>query len=111
MTEGGSKLEIECIGWKPLERNTLKGFADFRIRALRLVIRECTIHQSGDRQWVALPGKPQINKDGQVVKRDGKAQYSTILAWDTKAVADAFSAAALQALDRFQWANGHGKAA
>jgi hypothetical protein len=48
--------------------------------------------------WAQLPARPWI-KDGAVVLDDrGKIQYSPILAFDTREVADAFSRAVIKSL-------------
>ena len=92
------KLEIECVEFRPLEKGSLLGFATIRVPAMRLTIKDIAIHRSGDREWAQLPAKPQLDRDRNLVVKDGKVQYVTILQFDTKEVADAFSAAVLNAV-------------
>ena len=93
------KLAVEIVAYKPMDRNSLRGFVTVRIPALRLKIVDCTVNESNGRRWVGLPGKAQINRDGEVIKKDGKAQYSPTCLFDSKEVADAFGAKVLAALD------------
>jgi len=39
------KHAIECIGFKPMKKNTLKGFVDVSIPALNLIIRNISLHE------------------------------------------------------------------
>lgn len=93
------KLAVEVVEWKAMERNTLRGFVTIRVPAMRLTIKDLTAHEQGDKRWVGLPGKAQIDRDQNVVRKDGKVQYSPVLAFDTKEVAEAFGGAVLRALD------------
>lgn len=96
------KLSVEIVEFKSMERATLRGFASIRIPAMCLTIRDCTVNESNGRRWVGLPGKAQIDREGQTIRRDGKIQYSAVCQFDSKEVSDAFSAAVLDALDRHQ---------
>jgi hypothetical protein len=95
----GHKLSVRCIEFKALQRNTLKGFATIAIDALRLEVRDVSIHRKGTSAWAALPSKPQI-KNGELVKDPdtGKIAYVPILQWSSRQVADAFSRAAIAAV-------------
>ncbi|ACL57586.1 hypothetical protein [Methylobacterium nodulans] len=95
----GSKLAVEVVSFKAMDRNSLKGFVTVRIPAMRLTIRDCTVHESHGKRWVGLPSKAQIGRDQELVRKDGKIQYAAVFEFDSKAVGDAFSAAVLRALD------------
>jgi hypothetical protein len=87
------KTTIVCDDWKALHRNTLLGFASIKIPELHLSIRDIAIHQKNGHRWAQLPAKPQI-KDGAVVKDStGRVVYFPMLAFDSREVANAFSAA------------------
>ncbi len=93
---------VICTAWKPFERNTLQGFADLWLRAARLNIRGCAVHQKNAKRWVQLPARPQLDKDRNLVRdTSGKIQYATILELDSQEVADRFNAAALTAIEDF----------
>jgi hypothetical protein len=95
------KFDITCTDFKPLHRNTLRGFAQISIVELRLRIRDVAIHEKGESRWAQLPAKAQL-KDGNLVKNDvGKVQYFPILEFESRAVADAFSARVINALLQF----------
>jgi hypothetical protein len=95
-----SKLTVICTDFKPLVRNTLRGFATIRIAEMRMVIHDVAIHQKGDARWAQLPAKPQINKDGVALrdKTTGKINYSIVIELDDRATRDAFSAAVIAAV-------------
>jgi lipopolysaccharide biosynthesis protein len=97
-----SKLTITVRDFKPLHRNTLRGFATIHINEMRLEICDVAIHQKNESNWAQLPAKPMIDRDG-VVLRDretGKIAYATVLEFDNRAVRDAFSHAVVDAVLR-----------
>jgi hypothetical protein len=97
------KLGVEVVGWKPLERGTLLGFAEIRIPQLRLRISDLTIHrhESGKR-WCGMPGRPRLDRDGSLVRTEsGKPEYTPVLRWEGRAVSDASSARVVEALDLY----------
>ena len=98
MSIDGRKFDVECQDFRPLLRNTLRGFADVRIVQMRLVIRDVAIHQKGAARWAQLPAKAQI-RDGALVKdAAGKIQYWPMMEFDSRAVSDAFSRAVVVAV-------------
>ena len=93
---------VVCIAWKPLERNTLQGFADLWLRNARLNIHGCAVHEKNGKRWVQLPARPQLDKDRHLVRdSDGKVQYGKVIDFDSREVADRFNAAALKAIEDF----------
>jgi hypothetical protein len=93
-----ARLSITVTDFKPLARNTLVGFATIHIPEMRLTLRDVAIHQKGNERWAQLPAKPQIDREGVAIRKDGKIQYSTILEFDDRTVRDAFSGAVIAAL-------------
>lgn len=95
-----AKLSITVRDFKPLHRNTLRGFAVIRIPEMCLTIRDVAIHVMGDSRWAQLPAKPMIDKDGTAIRdrASGKISYCTILEFDSRAVREAFSHAVIAAL-------------
>ena len=95
---------VICTAWKPFERNTLRGFADLWLRAARLTIKGCAVHEKNDKRWVQLPAKPQLDKERNLVRdADGKVQYVKMMDFDSKEVADRFNAAAVKAIEDFSF--------
>ena len=96
------KAPVLCTAFKAYEKNTLRGFADLWLRAARLHVRGCAVHEKNGKRWVQLPARPQLDKDRNLVKGDGgKVAYATILEFDSREVADKFNAAALKAIEDF----------
>jgi hypothetical protein len=93
---------VICTAWRPLDRNTLKGFADLWLRTARLNIRGCAVHEKNGRRWVQLPAKPQLDADRNLVRaEDGKVQYAKVMEFDSREVAGRFSEAAMKAIETF----------
>jgi hypothetical protein len=92
-------LSVRVEAFKPLRSDTLFGFADLVIPEARLRIRDASVHESHGKRWVALPAKPQVDRDG-VVRRDdrGKILYVSILQFTDRCASDPFSAQAIAAL-------------
>lgn len=95
-----SKKTVECLDFRPMDRGSLVGFATIRIAELRLTIKDVGIHDRDGRRWAQLPAKPQIDREHRGIMKDGKLQYNNILTFDSREIADAFSAAVLAAVDR-----------
>jgi hypothetical protein len=93
-----SKLALTCDDWKALRKITLLGFATIKIEATRLTIKDIAVHEKGDRRWAQLPAKPQLKDGRAVTDTSGKAQYVPIMSFDSRDVADAFSAAVVKAI-------------
>jgi hypothetical protein len=93
---------ITILEWRPIERGTLIGFARVRVELWHLVFDGCAVHRKGERQWVALPARPQLDKDGQALRDEsGKVKYAPCVWFSDRTVADRFSASVLAALDYF----------
>lgn len=91
------KLSVSCHDFRPLVRNTLRGFATIAIADLKLIIRDVALHEKGDARWAALPAKPQV-KDGELVKDvTGKIAYAPVLEFTDWPTREAFSNAVVAA--------------
>jgi hypothetical protein len=91
---------IELVEWKEMQRNTLRGFATVRLRS-GLTIRDCGVHTANGKAWASLPSKPIVDRDGQA-QRDqstGKIRYVPIVEWQSRDVANRFSAAVVEAVE------------
>jgi hypothetical protein len=66
-----------------MQRATLRGFADIEL-------------PNGS----SLPARPMLDQDGRHVLRDGKAQYAPILRWPSRDLADRFSVALVELVQR-----------
>jgi hypothetical protein len=96
-----SKFSVSCRAFRPLHRNTLRGFCEVHIDELKLSIRDVAVHAKGEARWAQLPARPQV-RDGELVKDDrGKVEYVHLMHFDSRAVRDAFSAAVVRAVLEF----------
>jgi hypothetical protein len=96
----GNRPFASLLSWKPLQRNSLRGFAAIRLgRALK--IADVAVHCSHGKRWTQLPSKPMIDGAGAAVRDDkGKIRYVPLLEWLDKDAADKFSQAVIEAVER-----------
>ena len=68
-----------------------------------LKIFDVALHQKNGKRWASLPSKPQISREGQVLRdENNKVKYAPVLAFDSREASDQFSQAAIRAvLERF----------
>lgn len=90
---------IEVLEFRTVERGSLKGFAKIRVPEWRLSIDDVGIHESHGKWWAALPSRPMLdNNKNVVIGEDGKVKYVRSLWFDDRAIADKFSAAVVEAV-------------
>ncbi len=93
-------MAIKITTFRPLVKNSLRGFATIRMTNIGLEIRDIGLHEKNSKRWLAMPAKPY--------EKDGKPAYAHILDFYDKGRADQFQEAALAALDDFLKKNGRG---
>jgi hypothetical protein len=77
-----------------------RGFFNLRL-ASGICINDLTLHERGDRRWVGLPGKPQIDAEGrQRIGENGKKLYTPVVEIPDRATRNNFTEQALAAVDR-----------
>jgi hypothetical protein len=57
---------IRCIKFRAYQKNTLLGFADLQLVKTGLVIRGCTWHRKGDKEWIGFPAQRYEDQNGNV---------------------------------------------
>jgi hypothetical protein len=94
--------EIVCLDWRPLERNTLRGFARVKVPTWKLVVNDVAVHERDGKRWAQLPSRPMLDSNRQLIlDENGRPKYSRVLEFTERKVADRFSAAVVAAIDRF----------
>jgi hypothetical protein len=84
--------------WRPLERDTLKGFLALALPS-GLTLRECLLHKKDGRRWVGLRGRPQIDAMGRHLSEPaGKRLYLPIVEIPDRGQRERFQRAALAAV-------------
>jgi hypothetical protein len=96
---GHANRRMTLRRWRPLQRATLRGFADVELPN-GLQIDDIAAHVRDGRAWASLPARPMLDQDGRHVIRDGKPQYAPILRWRTRDLADRFSTAVVELVRR-----------
>jgi hypothetical protein len=88
------------LNFKPLERNTLRGFFDLELPS-ELVLSGCTLHEKNGKFWTGLPAKPWT-------KTDGSQSWAKIVDFRDKETSDKFQRTvtpiAVAALERMRGA-------
>jgi hypothetical protein len=94
-----SPKRLQLLEWRPLIKGALCGFASIEL-PIGLTIPDCPVFVSGEREWVNLPARPQLDRDNQarLDPSTGKVLYAALLEWRDRELRDRFSAAVIAAL-------------
>lgn len=91
-------MPVTILDWRPMRRNSLLGFAQIQLGALK--IKDVTININTGRKWAGLPAKPMMDRDGNALRNEqGKVKYVPLLEWDNKGAGDRFSESVIMALE------------
>lgn len=86
-----SEAGLALVAFRPVRRNTLRGFAKVQLRN-GLIIDDVYIGEKDGRSWAWLPSKMMAGRDGKpMLDKEGKTRYQPIVAWATDALQDEFS--------------------
>src|SRR6516164_5877919 len=89
--EPPARPSLRLLGFKPVRRNSLRGFAEVRLPN-QLIISDIVIGEGGGRQWALLPSKPMVDRDGNLMRDDaGKIRYTPVVEWASPELRDEFS--------------------
>lgn len=93
---------VTCAAWKPVERNSLRGFADLYFTKMRMTISDVMLHEKDGKKWVSFPSMPMMDKDGSSMKDSaGKVRYKKpVISFDDD-VKDRLRDAAVEAIEAF----------
>jgi len=94
---------MRILKWKKMVRGTMRGFLDLELMVENnrpLEIYEWIVHVNERGAWVNPPGKPQIDKDGNVRKRPGstKPEFTAVMKWPQDETRHHFSRAVIKML-------------
>lgn len=91
-------IPVALVEWKPMVKGALRGFATIRIGRSMILI-DCPVCTLNGRTWATLPSKPQIGKDGGVLRdAKGKILYTPLAKWADRTATDRFSEAVVAAV-------------
>jgi hypothetical protein len=91
---------MKASSFRAVENNTLRGFFTLEL-ASGLVLHECALHEAGEKRWVALPAKADLDTDGRQRRgADGKKMYKPVVTIPDRARRNRFQERALEAVDR-----------
>jgi hypothetical protein len=92
---GDRPTRMRVISFRPLVRNTLRGFIEIELPS-GLRVREISIHESHGKRWAGLPARPVLTADGRHSVLNGKKQYASLLEWKSRDLSDEFSRRIIQ---------------
>lgn len=62
-------MDVQVLRWKADEKNTRKGYADFRIGPIGIIVKDCAVHKlgpdRGNKVFVAFPARQYTDSAGQ----------------------------------------------
>jgi hypothetical protein len=94
-----TKSHLRVTDWRAINYGVLVGSCTVELSLMRIINVSIMRHPDGT-LWAALPGHPQIDRDGKVrINADtGKRMYTSVIAWRSKEIADQFSRKVIAAL-------------
>jgi hypothetical protein len=93
--------QLRLISFRPLVKNSLRGFCTVELLPLGLKIIDCPVLVIHGRAWCALPAKLQVDSTGrQKTDASGKPVYVAVLQWRNREISDGFSNAVISAIRR-----------
>ena len=88
---------VTISDWKPLHRNTLRGFLTAHLPS-GMNLHDVSVHYRDGTWWASPASKPLLGADGTPLRdADGKIRYSPIVSFE-KAARSRFSTAIIAAL-------------
>ena len=86
-------MAIEVTSFRPLVKNSLRGFLTLRLTNVGMEIRDASLNEKENRRWIGLPARSY--------QADGKTRWTAIIDFFDKPKGEVFQKAALAALDQF----------
>lgn len=86
-------MNILIENWKSDERNTRQGYVSITLPDYGLTIRDCVLHLSHGKHWLAFPAREYTN-------REGEKKWWAHISFADRSQGDAFQQAAIAALRR-----------
>ena len=97
-------FDIECVGFDPVPRGSLIGFASVRVKNWGVTLHGISVFRGKDgRAGAAIPGRAILDAERNLVRRpNGKPRYAEIVQFASKEAQVAFERAVLQAVYRYR---------
>jgi hypothetical protein len=89
---------ITCLSFQPANKpGVLKGWADLHLPRMKMRLHGCPVFYAAtsNSAWAGLPSR-ETGKD-----QEGKPRFAAMVEWDSRAINDAFSRAAIAAVDAY----------
>jgi len=76
---------VRALNLAPLDKGVLRGTFDLELQG-GLIVRGCLLFQKDGNEWVGLPGRPRLDRDGRayIDPKTGKKSYEDIFEFASK---------------------------
>ena len=97
---GAERPKMNLVGWKPLVKGTLRGFATVELPngldALNaLKVFDCPVSVGPKGPWASLASKFVLDREGRQARPSGKPQFAPVVEWRNQSLGYRFSAAVI----------------
>jgi hypothetical protein len=92
--QSAQRPRMHLVGWKPLVKDTLRGLATVEL-PIGLKLDDCPVFVGPKGPWASLPSKPVLDREERQARPGCKPQFSPVVEWRNRGLADRFSAAVI----------------
>ena len=92
-----AKASARLLDWRPVQRNTLLGFARVQFGS-GLIVSEIAIHVAGSRAWAQPPARAWIEDNKLILTETGRPRWQPIIDFANHGVRASWSRQVLAAL-------------
>jgi hypothetical protein len=89
---------VRILDWVERRSGALRGFLDCELPS-GMICHECGVFEQNGKWWASPASKPQVGRDGSVLKEaNGKTKYTPIVTFTDKGRRDLWSNSVIAAL-------------
>ncbi len=97
-TTRARKTSFEIVVWRPVLKNTLRGFATIQ-QPSGMIVADVGVHISGGKAWAAPPSRLILDRDGQpMLDNHGKTRWCPLVSFTNRETQRAWSDQVIAAL-------------
>jgi hypothetical protein len=93
---------MRLLRWKPVVRGSLRGFLDLALTVENdrpLEVYEWAMHVGPNGPWASPPGKAQIDRGGNLIRKpNGRPEYTAVMKWTGHQTGNRFGRAVMRML-------------
>lgn len=86
------RRRMRLVAWRVVKTGSLRRSATVELPiGLRLI--DCPVFLESNGPWASPPSRPLLDREGKHIQLGGKGQYTPIIEWRDRGLADRFSEA------------------